>query len=127
MASSSKTLLTEIAAVLPRCVSQLADSHHLQVPPKSALHEQLRSYNYEFLANSAWRPVFGEFTTDADSHRTASGEVEDQEIDGENGWSLSSAQARGAGSGLANEYSRARKGMPCGHVFQKGETVYRCK
>ena len=44
-------------------------------------------------------------------------------------WTLSGAQARadrGSG-GLPSEYSRTRKGKPCGHVFKRGESVYRCK
>ncbi|SJX60083.1 related to ubiquitin-protein ligase e3 component [Sporisorium reilianum f. sp. reilianum] len=28
---------------------------------------------------------------------------------------------------LGPEYSEARRGMPCGHLFQKGEAVYRCR
>ncbi|KIS71625.1 uncharacterized protein UMAG_00067 [Mycosarcoma maydis] len=28
---------------------------------------------------------------------------------------------------LGPEYSESRRGMPCGHLFQKGEAVYRCR
>ncbi|SPO19704.1 related to ubiquitin-protein ligase e3 component [Ustilago trichophora] len=28
---------------------------------------------------------------------------------------------------LGPEYSEARRGMPCGHLFQKGEAIYRCR
>ena len=44
-------------------------------------------------------------------------------------WTLSGAQARADrdSGGLPSEYSRTRKGKPCGHVFKRGESVYRCK
>ncbi|KAJ9477110.1 E3 ubiquitin-protein ligase UBR1 [Pseudozyma hubeiensis] len=28
---------------------------------------------------------------------------------------------------LGPEYSESRRGMPCGHLFQKGEAIYRCR
>lgn len=38
-------------------------------------------------------------------------------------WTLAAAQGDGAGG----EYSPARRGKVCGHVFRAGESVYRCR
>ena len=43
-------------------------------------------------------------------------------------WSLSQAQRSREESGvLAPEYSMTRRGMACGHVFRKGELIFRCQ
>ncbi|KEI38371.1 uncharacterized protein L969DRAFT_18383 [Mixia osmundae IAM 14324] len=41
-------------------------------------------------------------------------------------WSLSASQREVAQNNEEPEYSASRRGHPCGHVFKKGETVYRC-
>ncbi len=43
-------------------------------------------------------------------------------------WSTSSAYDDAEDPDLLGpEYSEARRGMPCGHLFQKGEAIYRCR
>ena len=38
-------------------------------------------------------------------------------------WSLRDAQGAVEGA----EYTAAARGKPCGHIFKRGESVYRCK
>lgn len=36
-------------------------------------------------------------------------------------------RAQGRGFAVGPEYGPDRKGMPCGHIFKKGEAIYRCR
>jgi hypothetical protein len=95
---------------------------------------------YGFAADPAYRHLFGsfKFPEEVDPDKTPNLPLEnkgdeeeedddDDDEDEEESWTLSGAQSKAEGSGLSNEYLPSRKGKPCGHVFKKGESVYRCK
>lgn len=144
-ASHSSSLEAEVEALLPQACKRLVNSQHLEVQTKSVVQPAIRQYLYGFAADPAYRHLFGSFrfpgeewssggrkpaaaarrgTQVNDDHDD---EDEDDEEEREEKWTLSAAQSEADSSGLSSEYLPSRKGKPCGHVFKKGESVYRCK
>lgn len=138
---ASRTLVGELEDILPRCIQQLSDSHHIEHPPRSDLERVLQDYAYSFVTGSSseasrFKHFFEPFVhsgrrgPSGDTSTADSSDDEDAPDDMEStkaGFSLSKGQAKAAGGSLGVEYSRARKGKPCGHIFKRGESVYRCK
>lgn len=118
------------------------------------LEAELHRYLYSFAREARFRPSFGRFKFRSEEviqgskgkgkQRAAEGrqydsslayddddeedeEEQDEDEDEQEEWTLGGAQAKADESGLPSEYSKNRKGKPCGHVFKKGESVYRCK
>lgn len=135
-ASHSSSLEAEVEALLPRACQRLVDSQHLGVSPKSVVQPAIRQYLYGFAADPTYRLLFGSFRFPGEDwlgerksvhHGGTEGSEDEDDEDKEETWTLSGAQSEADSSGLSSEYLRSRKGKPCGRVFQKGESVYRCK
>lgn len=137
----NSSLESEVDALLPRACQRLLDSQHLAQPTKSVVQPALRQYLYSFAADPTYRHLFGSFSfpgeewlgerKPARSQGLQSAEDDDEEDDDEEdreeSWTLAGAQSEADSSGLSSEYLPSRKGKPCGRVFRKGESVYRCK
>ena len=119
--------------------------------PSRQLTAHLQRFSYGFAQDERWRrSMFGEGVAlpwedsnvragkrpQRDAASSLSSEEQHQQPDSTDEdddpleeWTLSGAQARADrdSGGLPSEYSRTRKGKPCGHVFKRGESVYRCK
>lgn len=142
------SLEAEVEAFMPRACQRLLDSQHLESPTKSVVQPAIRQYLYGFAADPQYRSYFGPFrfpgeapakksSSRRDSMATVAAaagaseddndEDEEDDEDREENWTLSGAQSEADSSGLSVEYLPSRKGKPCGHVFKKGESVYRCK
>lgn len=154
--SHDSTLESEIRGILPQACARLLNSHHLEIATKSVVQPVLRQHLYGFAADPAYRHLFGSFkfpdeswplsrppsavargsdrdrdrdrdTNDNDNDDNDNDNDNEDDEDLEENWTLSGAQSKADSSGLSSEYLPSRKGKPCGHVFKKGESVYRCK
>lgn len=145
MATIPPSLLDLLQTILPIAIQQLADSHHVQRPPRTDLEVAFVNYAYSFANDPRWssafqpfRPFSGHLQSSAGNSEDDLNSGQDEDVDEDSDeegaqtplWSLATAQARAeaaTSNGLGQEYSRARKGKACGHIFRKGESVYRCK
>ena len=101
-----------------RLLSALPSPCHLLLPTHSTHFSTLQE-TLDFLQVYKWKL--------AAAQKAAQKMVEDTNAKGK---SVERADSKTAGSRiiqLGAEYGSDRKGMPCGHVFKKGEAIYRCR
>lgn len=113
-AESRYTVTPEVVRTLHRSLySQLlADLPAAYLLPRAAAPSSQHALNY--LEQSGWKLVEAQKRGAQESlSQTGKGKMS---VDGE-----------GPGESLGPEYGEDRRGMPCGHVFKKGEAVYRCR